>query len=195
MSIETIAIALNHSKAKGTAKLVLIGIANHDGDGGAFPAMATLARYAGVDIKNARNAVRRLEELGEIRTFDHGGNLPDRPRNYQPNRYEVLVKCPEHCDGSKNHRDRRKPLLDEEISSGADARSVTFSSGDSGISARALTPDKPSLNQLTQLKKETYVIAREESAASHIYADSGWCITCAYPNEHKQLTHEIQVSA
>lgn len=175
MSIESMVAALHHSKAKGTAKLVLIGIANHSGDGGSFPAMATLARYAGVDIKNARNAVRKLEELGEIRTITNGGNLPDRPSNYQPNRYEVLVKCPVHCDGTMNHRDARKPILDEEISSGAGALSVTFSSGDLPRVARALAPDKPVLNQPTQLKKDSHLIARE---TKHIYAETGWCITC-----------------
>lgn len=184
MSIESMVAALHHSKAKGTAKLVLLGIANHCGDGGAFPAMATLARYAGVDIKNARNAVRKLEELGEVRTFEHGGKLPDRPNNYQPNRYEVLVKCPVYCDGTMNHRDIRKPLLDVETSSGVSARTVSFSSGDLQRVARASAPDKPVLNLTTQLKEETLVNAREviclkSPTTRHIFDEaSGWCNFC-----------------
>lgn len=187
MSIESMVAALHHSKAKGTAKLVLIGIANHCGDGGAFPAMATLARYAGVDIKNARNAVRKLEELGEIRTYEHGGKLPDRPNNYQPNRYEVLVKCPVHCDGSMNHRDIRKPLLHDDYSSGDSARTVTFSSGDLQSVARAQAPDKPVLNLTTHLKEETHLIARE---GIHEYdKETGWCLRCINP------VHRLEIAS
>ena len=183
MSIESVATALHHSKAKGTAKLVLIGIANHDGDGGAFPAMATLARYAGVDIRNARAAVRKLEELGEIRTYDHGGELPDRPRNYQPNRYEFLVKCPDHCDRTKNHRDARKPLLSMEYSSDEFIRSENHSSDEFITPARMQASDKPSINHITQFKKETHV---NRAIKMHEYDSvTGWCVMCNYPNEHR----------
>lgn len=34
MSIEAMAVALHHSKTQGATKLVLLGIANHEGDGG-----------------------------------------------------------------------------------------------------------------------------------------------------------------
>jgi len=185
MSIESIATALHHSKAKGTAKLVLIGIANHDGDGGAFPAMATLARYAGVDIRNARAAVRRLEELGEIRTFDHGGELPERPRNYQPNRYEVLIKCPDHCDRTKNHRDSRKTLLSEEISSDDYIRSVRYSPDEFDTSDRMSASDKPSYNPITQLKEKTLV---NRAPVIHEYDnETGWCLKCIHPAHRLEI--------
>jgi hypothetical protein len=102
------AIALHHSRAKGSAKLILVGIANHDGDGGAMPSMRTLARYGGVDVRQARKGVRRLEELGEIRTHVQGGNLPYLEDEEQPNRYDFLLVCPAWCDRSKHHRDTRR---------------------------------------------------------------------------------------
>jgi hypothetical protein len=100
------AIALNHSKARGSARLVLLGIANHHGDGGAWPALATLSRYAGgITERNVRNALRELEALGEIATSIEGG--PRRADGGRPNRYAFLLQCPPTCDRSWSHRDVR----------------------------------------------------------------------------------------
>lgn len=111
MSVEHIAIVLHHSRAKGTAKLVLIGIANHDGDAGAFPSQETLAKYANVDVRNVRKAIESLVSLGEVAVHERGGlrRMIASPR-HQSNRYEILVKCPPECDRSPNHRmpDRAK---------------------------------------------------------------------------------------
>jgi hypothetical protein len=98
------AIVLHHSRAKGTAKLVLVGIANHDGDGGAWPSMATLARYAGVDARNARKAVAKLVALREVRVYVQEGGTLDWDDNRRPNRYELLLACPPACDRTKHHR-------------------------------------------------------------------------------------------
>ena len=108
MSVEAISDVLWHSKATGTAKVVLIGIANHHGDGGAWPSEATLARYAGVDPRNVRKALRQLEALGELRVIIQGGGSRHTKRGQRPNRYELLVHCPPWCDGSRQHRDTRQ---------------------------------------------------------------------------------------
>ena len=171
MSIESMSAALHHSKATGAARLVLIGIANHDGDGGAFPAMATLAKYANINLRNARLAVRRLEELGEIRTLTNGGALPGRPTIYQPNRYEVLIRCPYFCDGTKNHRDNRQALLSEvagDLSSETSAVAECMPEGSPATS-------KPSFNPSPTVKKETLV---NRTSSFHTYAESGWCLVC-----------------
>ena len=70
MSVESMAIALHHSRSKGTAKVVLLGIANHDGDGGAYPTVATLAKYANVSRANVQKALTKLESLGEIQIME-----------------------------------------------------------------------------------------------------------------------------
>jgi hypothetical protein len=104
MSIESIAVCLHHSKASGTDKVVLIGIANHDGDGGAWPTIATLAKYSNVSERNTQRAIDRLIEMGEIvKHVQKGGNMSTRP-DKRPNRYEVMVRCPADCDGTPQHR-------------------------------------------------------------------------------------------
>jgi hypothetical protein len=105
------AIALHHSRATGTAKLVLLGIANHDGDGGAYPSMRTLAKYGACNVRNARKAVERLAALGEIRVFVQRGGELDWDDHLRPNRYEVLLMCPVQCDRTKHHRMPREDAL------------------------------------------------------------------------------------
>lgn len=103
MSIEAMTIALHHSKARGTTKLVLLGIANHQGDGGAWPSIRTLARYGGVSERSVQRALRELEDLGEIRTHIQQGGM-GVPASVRPNRYEVTLTCPPDCDRSQQHR-------------------------------------------------------------------------------------------
>jgi biotin operon repressor len=106
MSIESIAICLHHSKAAKTEKLVLLGIANHDGDGGAWPSVATLARYANCSERHVQRAIQSLAELGEIRVVDQAGGNEETRRDRRPNLYKVLVRCPVDCDGTSQHRTR-----------------------------------------------------------------------------------------
>ena len=104
MSIESVAIALHHSKAKGTAKLVLLGIANHDGDGGAFPKVATLAKYANVHPRRIVEIIKHLGQLGEIIIHTNEGGTGKTPAHVKPNLYEFVLECPPECDRTKHHR-------------------------------------------------------------------------------------------
>jgi len=106
VSIESIALALHHSRSKGTAKLVLIGIANHDGDGGAWPSVATLSKYGACDARQVQRAIKQLEELGEVRRHVGAGGNERTRKDRRPNRYDILIRCPASCDGSKEHRER-----------------------------------------------------------------------------------------
>jgi hypothetical protein len=105
VSIEAMTIALHHSRARGSAKLVLLGIANHHGDGGAWPSLATLAKYAAVDPRNVRKALRELEAMGEIRTHLQAGGSSGMSAYERPNRYDFLLACPASCDRSTRHRE------------------------------------------------------------------------------------------
>ena len=108
MSNEAMAIALHHSRSSGTTKLVLLGIANHDGDGGAWPSLATLATYAGgVSERTVSRAISELVELGEVSVERNAGGLRNCRDDRRPNLYHFLLSCPPECDGSKNHRVRR----------------------------------------------------------------------------------------
>lgn len=103
------AAVLNHSRAKGTAKLVLLGIANHAGDGGAWPTVATLARYANVTERAVQQAIGQLQRLGELLVERQAGGLAHMKNYERPNRYTVMVSCPPTCDGTSNHRLRSYP--------------------------------------------------------------------------------------
>jgi hypothetical protein len=98
------ACVLHHSRASGTDKVVLLGIANHDGDGGAWPAIATLARYANVTERAVQAAVARLIEMGEVEVVHQEGGDRRLRNDRRPNLYRVLVSCPDSCDGSPQHR-------------------------------------------------------------------------------------------
>lgn len=107
MSVEAMAVVLHHSRAKGTAKLILLGIANHDGDGGAWPSIATLAKYANVTDRNAAKAVQQLRGMAEISVDVQAGGTPNALDSRRPNLYRVLVMCPPWCDRTSQHRDMR----------------------------------------------------------------------------------------
>lgn len=113
MSVEALAIVLHHSRASGTAKLVLIGIANHDGDGGAWPTIDTLARYANVHRRKVQDALATLERLGEVRRIVQAGGDHNIADHRRPNRYQILLICPSSCDRSRHHRTTRELVFDD----------------------------------------------------------------------------------
>lgn len=82
----------------------MIGIANHDGDGGSWPSIATLARYAGITERNVQKQITALIELGEIVRIVNDGGTHRTPEHMRPNRYRILLRCPAGCDRSTNHR-------------------------------------------------------------------------------------------
>jgi hypothetical protein len=108
MSAEALAIVLHHSKSVGTPKVVLIGIANHDGDGGAWPAISTLAKYANVDERNVRKAIDKLVMLREVRVIERKIERPGRNPTNASNLYEIRLQCPAWCDRSRHHKDTRR---------------------------------------------------------------------------------------
>lgn len=95
MSIEKMAAVLHHSTTSGSTKLVLIGIANHDGDGGAWCSTTTLARYGNIERRQVKKILRELEQIGELITV---------PRTGLTNLYTVNVQCPDLCDRTFQHR-------------------------------------------------------------------------------------------
>lgn len=101
MSAEAVTVVLHHSKAEGTAKLVLWGIANHHSDSGAWPSISTLAKYAAVSERRVQQIVRDLVASGEIAIEEQGGL---GQHQYKTNRYFILLQCPEDCDGSLQHK-------------------------------------------------------------------------------------------
>ena len=100
MSVEALTVVLNHSKAKGTEKLVLIGIANHHGEQGAWPSVATLARYSNMSERRVQQVIKALEESGELYVqMGKGAGVG----KYKTNLYKILVTCPADCTGFPQH--------------------------------------------------------------------------------------------
>lgn len=88
MAIEVMSLVLNKSKATGRAKLVLLGIANHQGDQGAWPSIATLARYANASERSVKRDIQALIELGELKVE---WNSAPVNAQYRPNLYWVVL--------------------------------------------------------------------------------------------------------
>jgi hypothetical protein len=149
VSVESLAIALHHSRAKGTAKLVLIGIANHDGDGGAWPSVATLAHYAGVDARNVQRALDRLVTLGEIRRDVQAGGDHRVPDHRRPNRYRFLLECPHTCDRTRNHRTRNRGMFEPDQDNMRNGVAPASPGDESATGGVAPASPKPSSNQTT----------------------------------------------
>lgn len=95
---------LHHSRAKGTNKLILLGIANHEGDGGAWPTIETLAKYGACSRSKVKQALAELAAMDEIRIDRQAGGNADTRADRRPNRYRVMIFCPQECDGSWQHR-------------------------------------------------------------------------------------------
>lgn len=75
MSVESMAKALRVPDLDPTDKLLLVGIANHDGDGGAWPSLTTLATYLGKSVRSVQRHLGNLEQRGLItREIGAGGN-------------------------------------------------------------------------------------------------------------------------
>lgn len=94
MSIESVSRALNVDDARltTTERFVLVGMANHDGDGGCWPAIATLARYTGITERSVQRAIGRLETLGYVtRQIGEGGTHQTR-NDRRPNRYTLHLR-------------------------------------------------------------------------------------------------------
>ncbi|MDP9316928.1 MAG: helix-turn-helix domain-containing protein [Chloroflexota bacterium] len=68
MSYVCISRVLAHSRQTGSAKLLLIALADfaHDDGTGATPSIATLARLTGTGERNVQLLIRRLEQTGEL---------------------------------------------------------------------------------------------------------------------------------
>jgi hypothetical protein len=88
MAIEVMTAVWNHSKASPAAKLVLLAIADHQGERGAWPSEATLARVTGMSERSVRRKVAELVELGELSVEVNAAPMPGR---YKSNLYWVLV--------------------------------------------------------------------------------------------------------
>lgn len=180
MSVEALAVVLHHSRAKGTDKVILLGIANHAGDGGAWPSVATLARYANVEERTVQRSLRALAALGEIEVHEQAGGASGVPAWRRPNRYEVLVSCPITCDRTAHHR--VKPLAHAPADLWIDGVTPT-SPGDAHVTG-GVTPTSP--GGVTPTSPEPSIEPSPNTRGSVVpqpqdARDRGTCSVCSLP--------------
>lgn len=82
---------LNAGNLTPRRKLILLGIANHDGDGGSWPSVSTLARYAGCSTRTVQRELQRLTEDGFVTIEYQAGGWAGTRANYRPNLYHLNI--------------------------------------------------------------------------------------------------------
>lgn len=92
MSVEALSWALNLTDPplQPTQALVLIGIANHDGDGGAWPSVDTLARYARITPRSVQRILVDLVALGLVEITPQAGGTAKTRADRRPNLYRLI---------------------------------------------------------------------------------------------------------
>lgn len=77
-----------HSQATGRARLVLLAIADHQGEIGAWPSLETLAKMVNASTRSVQRDIEYLQELGELKV-DYQ-NAPTSGK-YKSNLYWVTL--------------------------------------------------------------------------------------------------------
>lgn len=67
MSIQVTNAVWQHSKSSGRARLVLLAIADHQGEIGAWPSIKTIATMVNASERSVQRDIKELEALGELR--------------------------------------------------------------------------------------------------------------------------------
>ena len=180
------AIALHHSRAKGSAKLVLIGIANHDGDGGAWPSVRTLAKYAACSVSQVQRSLTDLERLGEVRRMIQAGGDHTTPPAERPNRYYFMLQCPPDCDRSKHHRTRAaaQRILDLD---------APMRPGDGSHPRDPVAPTRPDPVAPTRPKPSSELPAHLPATKPSVRARATWSDTTC-PGNWREQRHELGVN-
>jgi len=94
LSVKAITWVWEHSESSGTARMVLLAIADaadHHG-ANAWPSQPTLAAMCRISVRTVIRAVAELEQLGELEVIQHGG--PAYREDRRPNRYRLVKMGP-----------------------------------------------------------------------------------------------------
>ena len=88
MSIQVMNAVWQHSKADGRARLVLLAIADHQGEIGAWPSIATLAKMVNSSERSVQRDIQHLQAIGELKVEVQ--NAPTKSQ-YKSNLYWVIL--------------------------------------------------------------------------------------------------------
>jgi hypothetical protein len=145
MSIQTMQAVWQHSRSEGRARLVLLAIADHQGEIGAWPSIATLARMANTSDRSVQRDIAELHKLGELDVQIQ--NAPTN-RQYKSNLY--WVKLPGVTEPESGVTEPESGVTDSASGVTDNASGVTDSA--SGVTAVGVltlnrTITKPLINQ------------------------------------------------
>ena len=88
MSIEVMNAVWKQSRSDGRARLVLLAIADHQGEIGAWPSIATLAKMVNASERSVQRDIQYLQAIGELKVEVQ--NAPTR-QQYKSNLYWVTL--------------------------------------------------------------------------------------------------------
>lgn len=91
MSVESMAVVLNMENLDPVEKLILLGIANHDGDGGSWPSIDTLARYSCRSRRTVQSWLDKLVEKGLVERDKNAGGTTKTRNDRRPNLYTLRL--------------------------------------------------------------------------------------------------------
>lgn len=84
--IEAVLIGFDGPAAQ---KLLLLGVAVHDGEGGSWPSVSTLSTYAGIAERNVRAGLAKLQAAGWIEVHRNEGGTRNTRADRRTNLYVV----------------------------------------------------------------------------------------------------------
>ena len=150
MSITVYRNVWGGSRARGSARLVLLAIADHADDGGqAWPSVARLARMTGLSRRQVQRRVRQLVKAGELVIEQLGGGG-------RSTRYRIAVQPASPETSPRRRRRHSSPDVD-------DAGAVSCASPETAVEPRI----KPSLQPGTaEMRYMTDVAAAREQNAT-----------------------------
>lgn len=88
MSISVMNAVWQHSKSDGRARLVLLAIADHQGEIGAWPSIATIAKMVNSSERSVQRDIQHLQNIGELKVEVQ--NAPTR-NQYKSNLYWIML--------------------------------------------------------------------------------------------------------
>ena len=88
MSIHVMNAVWQHSKSDGRARLVLLAIADHQGEIGAWPSISTLAKMVNSSERSVQRDIQHLQSIGELKVEVQ--NAPTKSQ-YKSNLYWVTL--------------------------------------------------------------------------------------------------------
>ncbi len=106
MSVKAMSWVWEHSRAKGSARLVLLALADHAGaDGGdAYPSIRRLSQRCGIGERTVQEALQALVALGEIEVEANAG-----PRGVNRYRLTMPPQIPHPADSAPRNLSQGPP--------------------------------------------------------------------------------------